>query len=221
MKILVLDVGGTNVKVGLSGSRRRLKLPTGPRFTPTQLVRDVRAATAGWKYQAITLGYPGPVRDGKPIADPRNLGPGWTRFRFVRAFGVPVRILNDAAMQALGSYRGGRMLFLGLGTGLGSALVFAGSVLPLELAHLPYRHGGSYEDYLGLRGLERLGQNRWQRHVHQVIRMLQKALLADYVTVGGGNAKKLSSIPAGVRLTNNSAALRGGFRLWDSKARNR
>ena len=215
MKVLVLDVGGTNVKVGLSGSRRRLKLPTGPRFTPAQMVRDVRAATAGWKYQAITLGYPGPVRHGKPAADPRNLGPGWTRFNFARAFRVPVRILNDAAMQALGSYRGGRMLFLGLGTGLGSALVVAGTLLPLELAHLPYRHGGTYEDFLGLRGLQRLGRRRWERHVHHVIPKLQHALLADYVTVGGGNAKKLESVPAGVRLTNNSAALRGGVRLWD------
>ncbi|HEV8597842.1 MAG TPA: ROK family protein [Gemmatimonadales bacterium] len=216
MKILVLDVGGTNVKVGRSGSRRRLKIPSGPGLRPEAMVAAVRAATAEWEYDAVSIGYPGPVQKGKPIAEPKNLGRGWLRFNFARAFRVPVRILNDAAMQALGSYRGGRMLFLGLGTGLGSALVVDGVVLPLELAHLPYRHGSSYEDYLGVRGLKRMGQRRWQGHVHQVIRLLQRGLLADYVTLGGGNTKKLTVVPRGVRVTNNTAAMVGGVRLWTS-----
>ncbi len=214
MKILVLDVGGTNVKVGRSGSRRRIKIPSGPELRPGPMVAAVRGATADWKYDAVSIGYPGPVRNGKPAADPKNLGAGWVRFNFARAFHVPVRLVNDAAMQALGSYRGGRMLFLGLGTGLGSALVVDGQVLPLELAHLPYRHGLSYEDYLGLRGLKRMGQDRWQRHVHHVIHLLQRGLLADYVTLGGGNTKKLNAVPRGVRLTNNGAAMVGGVRLW-------
>jgi predicted NBD/HSP70 family sugar kinase len=214
MKILVLDVGGTNVKVARSGSRRRLKIPSGPALRPEAMVAAVRNATAAWEYDAVSIGYPGPVRNGKPAAEPKHLGGGWIRFNFPRAFGVPVRIVNDAAMQALGSYRGGRMLFLGLGTGLGSALVVEGIVQPLELAHLPYRRGGSYEDYLGVRGLKRMGQDRWQRHVHHVIRILQAGLLVDYVTLGGGNTKKLNAVPRGVRVTNNRAAMVGGARLW-------
>jgi polyphosphate glucokinase len=214
MKILVLDVGGTNVKVGRSGSRRRLKIPSGPGLRPAAMVAAVRDATADWEYDAVSIGYPGPVRNGKPAAEPKNLGAGWMRFNFARAFRVPVRLVNDAAMQALGSYRGGRMLFLGLGTGLGTALVVDGALLSLELAHLPYRHGGSYEDYVGLRGLKRMGQRAWQRHVHQVIRLLQAGLLADYVTLGGGNTKKLTAVPRGVRVTDNRAAMVGGARLW-------
>jgi predicted NBD/HSP70 family sugar kinase len=214
MRILVLDVGGTNVKIGRSGSRRRLKIPSGPGLRPEAMVAAVRAATADWDYDAVSIGYPGPVRRGKPAADPKHLGRGWIGYSFSRAFRVPVRLVNDAAMQALGSYRGGRMLFLGLGTGLGAALVMDGMLLPLEVGHLPYRHGGSYEDYVGVRGLKRMGQRRWQGHVHQVIRLLQGALLADYVTLGGGNAKELTAVPRGVRVTNNRAAMVGGVKLW-------
>jgi polyphosphate glucokinase len=221
VKILVIDIGGTHVKLGLSGSLRRPKLPSGPKLTPQMLVQSVSEAVARWSFDAISIGYPGPVRDGKPVEDPRNLGPGWVRFDFVKAFGKPVRLVNDAAMQALGSYRGGRMLFLGLGTGLGSALVTKGVLEPLELAHLPYRHGKSYEDYLGKRGLERLGKERWRLHVERVLRMLQAALLVDYVSLGGGNVKKLGRAPRGTRLTSNAHAIVGGIRLWDTPDRRR
>jgi predicted NBD/HSP70 family sugar kinase len=221
MKILVIDVGGTHIKLGLSKSRRRTKLPSGRELTPEQLVQSVSEAVARWRFDAISIGYPGPVRDGKPAQEPRNLGPGWVRFDFARAFGKPVRVINDAAMQALGSYRGGRMLFLGLGTGLGTALVTKGQVEPLELGHLPYRHGKSYEDYLGKRGLQRLGKKRWRAHVECVVRMLQAALLADYVSLGGGNVKKLGRAPRGTRVTSNAHAIIGGIRLWDTADRRR
>ncbi len=221
MKVLVIDIGGTHVKLGLSGSLRRAKLASGPELTPEALVTAVNEAVARWSFDAISIGYPGPVRDGKPAQDPRNLGPGWVRSDLAREFGKPVRLVNDAAMQALGSYRGGRMLFLGLGTGLGSALVTKGVLEPLELAHLPYRHGKSYEDYLGRRGLERLGRKRWRAHVERVVRLLQAALLADYVSLGGGNAKKLGRAPRGTRLTNNAHAIVGGIRLWDTPDRRR
>jgi predicted NBD/HSP70 family sugar kinase len=214
MNILVIDVGGTNIKVGISGRSRRVKIPSGPRMTPARAVAAVAEAARGWRYDVVSVGYPGPVRDSKPSRDPKNLGAGWVGFDFAKAFGKPVRCVNDAAMQALGSYRGGRMLFLGLGTGLGSALVASGTVEPLELAHLPYRKNGTYEDYLGARGLKRLGPNKWQRHVERVVELLRHGMQADYVTVGGGNAKKLRRTPPGARIVDNKRAIAGGAMLW-------
>ena len=214
MKVLVVDVGGTHVKLLATGRRVPLKLDSGPTLTPRLMVRRVLEATASWHYEVVTLGYPGPVVRGRPLGDPHNLARGWMRFDFGRAFGCPVRIVNDAAMQALGSYDGGRMLFLGLGTGLGSALVDDGVVLPLELAHLPYRDERTFEDYLGVRGLERLGQAKWQKHVLLVSEMLRRALVADHVVLGGGNVKKLQRLPPHARRGNNLNAFRGGFRAW-------
>lgn len=214
MKILVIDVGGTNVKVALSGNRRRIKIPSGRHMTPQLMVAEVKKATAGWKYDRISIGYPGPVRRGRPIEEPKNLGPGWTRFNFDRAFPRPVKLVNDAAMQALGGYRGGRMLFLGLGTGLGAAAVLDGVLQPLELAHLPYRHGKSYEDFVGVRGLKRLGRSRWEGHVRRIVAILMHGLQVDYAVIGGGNAKKLERAPLGARLTTNKDAIEGGIRLW-------
>jgi polyphosphate glucokinase len=214
MKILVVDVGGTNIKIGLSARDKRLKVPSGPESTAAKMVAAVRNATDGWKYDVISIGYPGPVVQGKPAQEPKNLASGWVGFEYEEAFGKPVRIVNDAAMQALGTYRGGRMLFLGLGTGLGSALVVEGLLQPLELAHLPYRNGRTYEDYVGLRGYERLGKKRWRRHVEKVIAQLRHGLQADYVTLGGGQTKHFSPLPVGVRLGNNADAIVGGFRLW-------
>ena len=217
MKVLVVDVGGTHVKLLASGRRVPVKLPSGPDLTPRLMVARVRAATASWGFDVVTLGYPGPVVRGRPIAEPHNLASGWRRFEFARAFGCPVRIVNDAAMQALGSYDGGRMLFMGLGTGLGSALVDEGVLLPLEFGHLPYRERRTFEDYLGVRGLQRMGQAKWQKHVHIVTEMLRRAAVADYVVLGGGNVKKLMRLPKGARRGDNANAFRGGFRVWAAR----
>jgi predicted NBD/HSP70 family sugar kinase len=214
MNLLVVDVGGTHVKLLATGRRVPLKLPSGPKLGPRDMVRAVLAATAAWRYDVVSIGYPGPVVRGKPLRDPHNLAPGWTRFDFARAFGRRVQIMNDAAMQALGSYDGGRMLFLGLGTGLGTALVEEGAVLPMELAHLPYRNSRTFEDYLGLRGLERLGVRKWQKHVHEVSEMLRTATVADHVVLGGGNVKKLLRLPPHAHRGDNQNAFRGGFRMW-------
>jgi polyphosphate glucokinase len=215
MKILVVDVGGTHVKVIATGRRTRVKFSSGPKLTPRQMVEGVLAATGGWQYDAISIGYPGPVLHDQPVREPHNLGGGWVGFNFQKAFGRPVKMINDAAMQALGSYEGGQMLFLGLGTGLGSALVsHHGSVIPLELAHLPYKDGGSYEDYVGLAGLERLGKKKWRKHVEIVIGQLKAALQAEYVVLGGGNARLIEKLPPDTRLGDNANAFRGGFRLW-------
>jgi len=213
-KILVVDVGGTHVKLLATGRRTPLKLPSGPHLGPREMVREVLDATRGWSYDRVAIGYPGPVARGRPLRDPHNLAPGWTRFDFRRAFGKPVRLVNDAAMQALGSYDGGRMLFLGLGTGLGTALVEDGVLLPLELAHLPYRNGKTFEDYLGLRGLRRLGPQKWQKHVHTVAGLLRAATVSDHVVLGGGNVKKLKRLPSHARRGDNRNAFRGGFRVW-------
>jgi predicted NBD/HSP70 family sugar kinase len=213
--ILVIDVGGTNVKVLATGQKESIKIPSGPEMTPNKMVKQVRAATADWKYDAISIGYPGPVIHGHPLTEPHNLGGGWVGFDFRKAFGHPVKIINDAAMQALGIYRGGRMLFLGLGTGLGSAMIVNGIVEPMEVAHLPYKNGRTFEDYLGIRGLKRLGKKRWRRHVTKVVEKLKNALEADYVVLGGGNSKLLKTIPHGSQLGNNSSAFTGGFRLWE------
>ena len=204
-RILVIDVGGTNVKVGTAGRRKSLKIPSGPTMTAARMATAVRNAVAGWKYDAVSIGYPGPVKRGKPAREPHNLGGGWVRFDYEKAFGTPVKIVNDGAMQALGAHNGGCMLFLGLGTGLGSALVVEGLLVPLELAHLPYRRGRSYEDYVGARGLERLGRKKWTRHVHAVVALLRAGLHVDDVVLGGGQTKRLKTLPPGVRVTTTSA----------------
>jgi polyphosphate glucokinase len=213
--ILVIDIGGTNVKILDQARTEVIKIPSGPKMTARDMVREVSKAAADWGYTKIAMGYPGPVIDHRPLADPRNLAPGWVEFDFHKAFGVPLKIINDAAMQALGSYEGGRMLFLGLGTGLGSALVVEGVLAPMELAHLPYRNGLTFEDFVGLRGLERLGKKRWRRHVEVVAVHLKNALVADYVVFGGGNSRMLKKLPSGMRLGANANAFRGGFRLWE------
>ena len=217
-RILVVDVGGTNVKVCMAGRSTPLKIPSGESMTAARMTAEVRKAIDRWKYEAVSIGYPGVVREGRPVHEPHNLGGGWRRFNYEKGFGVPVKIINDAAMQALGAYEGGRMLFLGLGTGLGSAFVADSVLMPLELAHLPYRGGHTYEDYVGVRGLIRLGRKKWTNHVHAVVEILQAGLQADYVVLGGGQTKKLKSMPRGVRVSDNRSAIRGGLRLWDSPA---
>jgi len=214
LDVLVIDVGGTNIKVLADKRKEPLKIASGPDMTARRMVSEVRKATSDWKYSAVSIGYPGPVLHDQPLREPHNLGPGWVGFNFKKAFGVPVRVINDAAMQALGSYEGGRMLFLGLGTGLGSAFIVNGILEPMELGHLPYKNGHTYEDYVGARGLERLGKRKWRRHVFKVIDQLKTALEADYVVLGGGNAKLLKELPADVRLGNNGNAFVGGFQLW-------
>ena len=214
MKILAIDVGGTHVKALATGHKDPVKVPSGPKMTPKEMVRSIRKAVAGWKYDAVSIGYPGAVLHGKLVSEPRNLGPGWVGFNFKRAFGCPVKVINDAAMQALGSYKGGRMLFLGLGTGLGSAMIIDRVLEPMELAHLPYKKGRTYEDYVGNAGLKRLGKKKWRRNVADVVARLKTALEVDDVVVGGGNAKLLHKLPAGVRLGANANAFIGGFRLW-------
>ena len=216
-KILVIDVGGTNLKISLGGAKDPVKVPSGPTMNAAKMVAAVKQATAGWSYQAISIGYPGPVRGGKPLSDPKNLAPGWVRFDYTAAFRKPVKIVNDAAMQALGSYAGGRMLFLGLGTGLGSALVAEGVLEPLELAHLPYRNNRTYEDYVGLRGYKRMGRRKWQKHVEKVVALFKHALQADYIVLGGGQTKRLKKLPTGVRLGSNRNAILGGLRLWEER----
>jgi polyphosphate glucokinase len=213
-KILVLDVGGTNIKVQATGQKQSRKIPSGPDMTAKDMVRDVKAATRDWKYDRVSIGYPGPVTAGHPMREPVNLGGGWVGFNYKKALGCPVRIVNDAAMQALGSYHGGRMLFLGLGTGLGSAMIVDGIIEPMELAHLPYKHGKTYEEYLGLKGLKRLGKKKWRKEVFKITKKLTAALQADYVVLGGGNAKKLKKLPPGARMGRNENAILGGFRLW-------
>jgi polyphosphate glucokinase len=213
--ILVIDVGGTNLKIADSNHSQSVKIPSGPTMSASSMVTDVQNATKGWSYTAVSIGYPGPVGKGRPLAEPHNLAGGWVNHDYGKAFGCPVRIMNDAAMQALGSYEGGHMLFLGLGTGLGSALIIKGVIAPMELAHLPYRGGRTYEDYAGLRGLERMGKAKWRRHVLIVIDYFRKALEADYVVLGGGNARLLKELPEGVKLGANSNAFLGGVRLWN------
>ncbi|HEX7505145.1 MAG TPA: ROK family protein [Polyangia bacterium] len=215
MRVLVLDIGGTHVKILATGRSQRVEFSSGPKMTPAKMVASVRAATTGWKYDVVSIGYPGPVVHGRVLADPHNLAPGWVGFDFKKAFGQrPVKIINDAAMQALASYQGKRMLFLGLGTGLGSALIVDGVLEPMELAHLPYKKGRSYEDYVGLDGLKRLGRRKWRHHVREVVKLLKNALEVDDVVLGGGNARLLKKLPPGSRLGNNANAFLGGFRLW-------
>jgi polyphosphate glucokinase len=213
-RVLVIDVGGTHVKILATGQKEPLKIPSGPSLTARTMVRIVKKSVRDWKFDCISLGYPGPIINGHPLREPHNLGGGWVGFNFRKAFGRPVKVVNDAAMQALGSYKGGHMLFLGLGTGLGSAMIVDGVLEPMELAHLLYKQGKTYEDYLGLRGLQRLGKKKWRRHVAKVAKKLKVALAADYVVLGGGNCKKLKELPPGARLGCNQNAFLGGFRLW-------
>ena len=219
-KILVIDIGGSNVKLMISRVGKR-KFKSGPHLTPREMVTQIEPLVSDWKFDAISIGFPSPVRDGRIVNEPKHLGKGWVRFDFEKAFGKPVRIINDASMQALGSYHGGRMLFLGLGTGLGSSLVWTNYVLPLELGDLPYRNGSIIEDYLGKPGLARLGEKTWRRDVEHALVQLKKALIADYVILGGGNAKKFDELPPGIERGHNRNAFLGGTRLWqvDPRAR--
>ena len=217
-RVLVIDVGGTNVKLRTSEHDEIRKHPSGPGLTPEQMVQVVRELCSDWDYDVVSIGFPGPVLAGRPACEPHNLGEGWVGFDFEAACGKPVRLVNDAAMQALGSYQGGKMLFLGLGTGLGSAVVVDGRVESLELAHLPYKKGRTYEDYVGRRGLERLGNKKWSRNVKDVVERLRQALVMDYVVLGGGNARKLKELPENARLGDNANAFPGGFRLWGVEA---
>ncbi len=213
-RVLVIDLGGTHVKVMHSGDGEERKADSGPAMTPAAMVAAVRELAGDWSYDAVSLGYPGPVVHGRIAREPVHLGPGWVDFDFVGALGRPVRIINDAAMQALGSYEGGTMLFLGLGTGLGAALVLDGRVQALELGHLPYRKGRTFEDYVGKAGLERLGVVKWRRKVAKVVKILTAAMVSDTVVLGGGNAHKLEGPPPGCRLGDNTNAFTGGFKLW-------
>ena len=212
-RILVVDIGGTNVKILASGQKERREFPSGPTLTPRRMVAGVKKLAGDWKHDAVSIGYPGPVLGGGPVAEPHNLARGWVGFDFERAFGCPVKVVNDAAMQALGSYRGGTMLFLGLGTGLGSTLIVNGNVVPMELGHLPYKKG-TFEGYTGARGLEKYGRKKWREFVTNIVKLFTSALFLDDVVLGGGNAKKLKKLPSGCRLGNNANAFEGGFRLW-------
>jgi polyphosphate glucokinase len=214
MKILAIDVGGTHVKILATGETDKREIESGPTMTARQMVSDVTKLADGWEYEVVSIGYPGPVVDHRPTAEPSNLGSGWMGFDFAAAFGRPTKVINDAAMQALGSYEGGRMLFLGLGTGLGSALIVDGVVQPMELGHLPYKKR-TYEDYVGAHGLEEFGKKDWRKHVEDVVERLVAALQPDDVVLGGGNAKKLKEMPPLCRLGDNANAFKGGFRMWE------
>jgi polyphosphate glucokinase len=214
MKILVIDVGGSHVKFRLSDQDELRKVESGPEFTPQQLVETLRRTTADWPYEVVSIGFPAPVVSGKIALEPMNLGKGWQSFDFAAAIGKPVKLLNDAAMQALGGYQGGRMLFLGLGTGLGSALIVDGVVVSLELAHLPYKKGRTYEEYVGEAGMERMGKKKWTATVLDVVARLKAGFVADYVLLGGGNVKKIPELPPDVRRGDNGDAFLGGVRLW-------
>jgi polyphosphate glucokinase len=214
MTILVIDVGGHHVKVLASRRRRPVKLDSGPSLTAAEMVREVRRVIAHWRFDVVSIGFPGPVAANRPTAEPLNLGSGWVDFDFADAFGHPVKLVNDAAMQALGSYRGGRMLFLGLGTGLGTAMVANGTLVPMELAHLPYKKGRTYEYYAGAAGLKKHGRKHWRRDVLDIVARFTRALEADDVVVGGGNVKLFKRLPRGVRRGSNAHAFVGGYRLW-------
>jgi polyphosphate glucokinase len=219
--VLVIDVGGTHIKVYPVGRRQPIKIDSGPAMTPKKMTQAVRTAAAGCRYDVVSLGYPGPVVHGKPLHNPVNLGSGWVGFDFEKAFGRPTQIINDAAMQALGSYRGGRMLFLGLGTGLGSALIVDGILEPMELAHLPYKNGKTFEDYIGDSALKRRGQKKWTKSVFDVVAKLKSGLQADYVVLGGGNVRWLTTLPPHTFRGTNENAHKGGVRLWQPGGKRR
>ena len=214
--VLVVDVGGSNVKLRNSADERTAKFKSGKSLTASQMVERARKLSSDWQYDVVSIGVPGPVVQGRPRADPVNIGGGWTRFDFEKAFRKPVKLINDAAMQALGSYEGGRMLFIGLGTGLGSALIVDGVVVPLELGEMRYSRGKTLEDVLGKRGFKKLGRVRWRKTVDAAVANLKAAFVADYVMIGGGNVKKLKRLPAGARRGSNRHAFRGGMRLWEA-----
>ncbi len=216
MNVLAVDIGGSSVKILATGQKEPRKIPSGPKLTPKAMVAGIKKLATGWKYDAVSIGYPGMVIHGRPVAEPFNLGKGWVGFDYRAAFGKPVKLMNDAAMQALGSYKGGKMLFLGLGTGLGSTVIVDGVVEPMELAHLPYKKG-TYEDYVGRRGLENRGKKKWRRDVEDIVARLTAALEPDDVVLGGGNAKKVKELPGKCRRGNNANAFLGGFRLWEDK----
>ena len=218
MNVLTIDIGGTHVKLLATGQAKRREFESGPALTPDRMIAGVKELTKDWKYDVVSIGYPGRVSRNQPIAEPRNLGKGWLGFDFEAAFKCPVKIINDAAMQALGSYGSGTMLFLGFGTGVGSAMVVNGTVVPMELAHLPYKKG-TFEDYLGLRGLKRLGKKKWRKEVASIVGCLVSVLQLDHVVLGGGNSKKLKTLPAGCIAGDNDNAFLGGFRLWGDAQR--
>ena len=211
---LAIDIGGTHVKIRIPSEMEKREFESGPTLTPKQMVDGVKKLSTGWKFDSITIGLPAPIRNNKPVKNPVNLGPGWMDFDYDADFGVPVKIINDAAMQAVGSYKAGRMLFLGLGTGLGSCLIVDHSIVPLELAHMPYRKGKTFEDFVGLRGLKKLGKKRWRKQVSDVCDILYAALLPDEIVIGGGNVKNLKELPDHCRAGDNANAFEGGFRLW-------
>jgi predicted NBD/HSP70 family sugar kinase len=217
MAILVIDVGGTHIKIRLQGLDEVRKSPSGSALTPPELITKIRAQTQDWTFDRVTIGFPAPVVDGKVLQEPVNLGPGWLSFDFASALACPVRLINDAALQALGSYEGGRMLFLGLGTGLGSALVFNNFLVPMELGHLPYKKGRSFEEYVGQAGMKRLGRRKWLDAVFDVVARLRRAFVAEYVILGGGNVKKMDELPPACRLGDNRNAFLGGLRLWNEQ----
>jgi polyphosphate glucokinase len=217
-KILVIDVGGTHVKILCTGQTTARRFESGPKMTAQEMIDGVRSLSKGWNYDAVSIGYPGAVLRGRPIAEPYELGGGWVGCDFTAGLGAPVRLVNDAAMQAVGSYEGGEMLFLGLGTGLGSTMIVDGFVEPMEIGHLPFKNK-TYEDYLGKRGLKRLGEKHWLKAVNKITDILFKALEPDYVVFGGGNAKRLKELPDKCRLGDNSNAFTGGFRLWNNLAK--
>ena len=215
-KPLVIDIGGTSVKL-MTSLRDPRKFDSGAKMTPRQFVAKIKKTTADWTYDAISVGFPAPVRQGKIVRDPKHLGKGWVGFNFSKALGKPVHVINDAAMQALGSYHGGRMLFLGLGTGLGSALAWPKTLLPLELGDLPYRDGDIIENFLGIPGIERLGEKEWKREVIFAVTQLKRSFIADYVVLGGGNAKRFDRLPEGIEPGQNQNAFLGGKRLWETE----
>jgi len=216
--VLTIDVGGSHVKILTTSGGKERRADSGPGLTPQQMIATVKTLAEGLAYDVISMGYPGPVRNNKPSLDPANLGKGWDGYDFSSAFGKPVKVVNDALMQAIGSYDGGRMLFLGLGTGLGAAMVLDNVGQPMELAHLPYRKGRSFEDYIGERGLEKYGKKKWRKYVFDIVERLSAALQPDYIVIGGGNVDRLDELPAKSRRGDNTRAFEGGFRLWRDKA---
>ena len=219
-RVLVIDVGGSNVKLMISRAQKR-KFKSGPDLTPREMVAEMKPLLQDWRFDAISMGFPSPVRNGRIMSEPKHLGPGWTRFDYEKSLGKPIRIINDAAMQALGSFHSGRMLFLGLGTGLGSTLIWETNVLPLELGDLPYGNGDIIEDYLGKTGMKQLGEKAWKREVLRAVLLLKKSLIADYVVLGGGSTKKFDTLPSAIERGHNRNAFLGGVRLWQIDPRTR
>ena len=213
-QVLTIDIGGTNVKMRVEGDPEKRSFPSGSHLTPEVMVAGVRELTAGWSFDRISIGFPAPIVHNKPVHDPMNLGAGWVNFDFDEGFAAKVKLINDAAMQAVGSYEGGRMLFLGLGTGLGSCMIAENVIIPTELAHLPYKKGKTFEKFVGVRAFKKNGKRQWSKDVREVIQLLSIALMPDYVVLGGGNATRLKRLPEGCRLGDNANAFTGGFRLW-------